>query len=91
MKAMKEMIQKFVKDFNSYSELVALNYEKKMEGTCDEAILQWNRGNLHCIEEYLKTMAESMGIELVWEYGEHTFSCGDRERKLNYRTVHLLQ
>lgn len=31
---MKAMLEKLVKDFNDYSELVALNYAKKKEGKC---------------------------------------------------------
>lgn len=41
---MKATLEKLVKDFNDYSELVALNYAKKKEGKCDEGTLQWNRG-----------------------------------------------
>lgn len=54
---MKDFIMKLVKDFNEYSELVALNYSKMKEGKCDEETLQWNRGNLSRIEDYLKQLA----------------------------------
>ena len=66
---MKDFIMKLVKDFNEYSELVALNYSKMKEGKCDESTLQWNRGNLNRIEDYLKQLAESTeGVNLKWEY-----------------------
>lgn len=55
---MKAMLEKLVKDFNDYSELVALNYAKKKEGKCDEGTLQWNRGNMNRIEEYMKGLAD---------------------------------
>ncbi len=87
MKTMNDMIQKLVADFNNYSELVALNYSKQKEGECDEGILQWNRGNLNRIEEYLKEMAEALGVKLVWKCKEHTFGYDDWKRQLTYRTV----
>lgn len=89
MKTMNEMILKLVADFNTYSELVALNYSKQKEGKCDEGTLQWNRGHLYCIEEYLKAMAEEMGVSLDWECGEHTFGYDDWKRQLTYRTVRI--
>lgn len=91
MKTTKEMLQKLMEDYNSYSELVALNYEQKREGNCNEGTLQWNRGHLHYIEDYLKALAEAMNLNLVMVCEEHTFSCGDYERKLTYRTVSLSQ
>lgn len=91
MKTTKEMIQKLMKDYNNYSELVALNYEKKREGNCDEGTLQWNRGHLYCIEDYLKALAEDMNLSLAWKCEEHTLNYGDVERKLTYRTISLSQ
>lgn len=44
---MKNILMRLVKDFNEYSELVALNYSKMKEGKCDEGTLQWNRGHLY--------------------------------------------
>lgn len=58
---MKNILMRLVKDFNNYSELVALNYSKMKEGKCDDSILQWNRGHLSQIEEYLKEAASSLG------------------------------
>lgn len=84
-----KMLQKLMDDFNSYSELVALNYEQKKEGKCGEGTLQWNRGNLNRIEEYLKALAGDMGVGLIWECGEHTFGYDDWKRQLTYRTVRL--
>lgn len=89
MMTAKEMLQKLMKDFNDYSELVTLNYEQKKEGRCEEGTLQWNRGNLNRIEEYLKALADGMGVGLIWECDEHTFGYDDWKRKLTYRTVRL--
>ncbi len=89
MKTMKDLILKLVDDFNTYSELVALNYSKQKEGKCDEGTLQWNRGSLNRIEEYLEEMAKEMGVELVWECKEHTFGYDDWKRQLTYRTVRI--
>lgn len=83
----KELITKLIEDFNSYSELVALNYAKKKEGKCDESLLQWNRGSLNKIEEYLNTVAEMCGIKLRFECREHEFGFDDWKRTLEYRTV----
>lgn len=88
---MKNFITKLVNDFNVYSELVALNYSMMKEGKRDESTLQWNRGNLSRIEGYLKELAGSVeGVNLEWECGEHTFSCDDRQRQLEYKTVRVV-
>lgn len=88
---MKDFILKLVKDFNEYSELVALNYSKKKEGECDESTLQWNRGHLQQIEDYLKYLADSTdGVNLKWECKEHTFGFDDWQRQLEYRTVRVV-
>lgn len=89
MKTMDEMLQKLIEDFNVYSELVALNYAHKDEGKYDDGTLQWNRGHLHQIEDYLKDLAADMGVGLIWECGEHTFGYDDWKRLLTYRTVRL--
>ncbi len=84
---MKNILMRLIKDFNEYSELVALNYSQKKEGECDESTLQWNRGHLCQIEEYLKELADKLEVELVWECREHTFGFDDWKRQLEYRTV----
>ena len=86
---MKNILMRLVKDFNEYSELVALNYSKMKEGKCDESLLQWNRGHLYQIEEYLKEMADSLGVTLNWECKEHLFGYDDWKRMLEYRTVSI--
>ncbi len=87
---MKNFIMKLVNDFNEYSELVALNYAKMKEGKCDEETLQWNRGNLSRIEDYLKQLAYTTeGVTLKWECKEHTFGYDDWQRQLEYRAVRV--
>lgn len=86
---MKKILMRLVKDFNEYSELVALNYSKKKEGKCDESTLQWNRGHLYRIEEYLKEVANSLGVTLYWECKEHEFGFDDWKITLEYRTVRI--
>ena len=88
---MTDLILRLVKDFNEYSKLVALNYEHIKEGKCDDSTLQWNRGNLKRIEEYLKELAESVdGVHLKWECKEHPFGFDDWARQLEYRTVRVV-
>lgn len=88
---MKNFIIKLVKDFNNYSELVALNYAKMKEGKCDDSMLQWNRGNLNRIEEYLNDLSKTVpGVNLKWECKEHTFGYDDWQRQLEYRTVRVV-
>lgn len=88
---MKGIVLRLVKDFNTYSELVALNYSKMKEGKCDESTLQWNRGNLSRIEEYLMELTKNMdGVNLKWECKEHTFGYDDWQRQLEYRTVRVV-
>lgn len=88
---MKGIVLRLVEDFNTYSELVALNYSKMKEGKCDESTLQWNRGNLSRIEEYLTELTKNMdGVSLKWECKEHTFGYDDWQRQLEYRTVRVV-
>lgn len=84
---MKNILVRLVKDFNEYAELVALNYSKIKEGKCDNSTLQWNRGHLAQTENYLKELADSLGITLNWECKEHNFGYDDWKRVLEYRTV----
>ena len=87
---MMALINKLVEDFNTYSELVALNYEQKKENECYEGTLQWNRGHLNRIEEYLLELADTVGVKLEWECNVHLFGCDDWQRRLEYRTVHMI-
>ena len=86
---MKNILMRLVNDFNNYSELVDLNWSQMKEGKCTEEILQWNRGHLDRIEEYLKDAADSVGITLNWECKEHIFGYDDWKRILTYRTVNI--
>lgn len=88
---MMDIIKRLVSDFNEYSELVALNYAKQAEGKCDEGILQWNRGHLYCIEDYLESLAKGMNVTLTWECKEHSFGFDDWKRTLEYRTVSIAE
>lgn len=82
----KAFLEKLMADFNDYSELVALNYEQRMEEPdFDEGLLQWNRSHLYCVEEVMKDFSSSCGVKLVFTCGTHPFL----ERELEYRTVHL--
>lgn len=88
---MKRLIMRLVEDFNEYSEIVALNYAKMEEGKCNEGTLQWNRGSLSKIEEYLKIFAaDTNGVNLKFEFKEHTFGYDDWKRQLEYRTVRII-
>lgn len=86
---MKNILMRLIRDFNEYSELVALNRSKMEEGKCDDSTLQWNRGHLCRIEEYLNDAAGSVGVTLHWECKEHTFGYDDWKRVLTYRTVSI--
>lgn len=63
------ILNRLVKDYNSYSELVALNYYRKHE----KGITEWNRGSLSIIREYLEDFAKSIGVELTFTCGTHPF------------------
>ncbi len=84
-----KILEKLVEDFNNYSELVALNYAKLKEGKCDEGALEWNRGSLNKIEEYMEEFAATLNVKLEYECKEHTFGFDDWKRKLEYRTVKI--
>ena len=86
---MRELLEQLVEDFNNYSELVALNYAKIKEGACGRDILEWNRGGLNKIEDYLRYVADTLGVKLIFEWGEHPFGYDDWKRTLEYRTVRI--
>lgn len=88
---MMDLLKKMVEDFNSYSELVALNYEMMKEGKHSETTLQWNRGNLNRIEEYMITVAAELGVEVGYECGDHIFGYDDWKRTLTYKTAVINQ
>ena len=81
------IIDKLIDDFNSYSELVSLNYAQRKEQTLDEGTLQWNRGMLNRTEEYLKELTDVTGVKLEWKCGVHSFGYDDWKRTLEYITV----
>ena len=74
-----EILNRLVKDYNYYSEFIALNYYRKH----GEAVTQWNRGSLNIIEEYLNSFAKSIGVELTYTLGTHLFV----DIELEYTTV----
>lgn len=89
--SMKNFILKLVNDYNNYSELVALNYEKMKEGKCSKSDVQWNEAQLYRIEEYLKYFeSDTKGVKLYWECGQHNFGFDDFQRQLEYRTVDVV-
>lgn len=88
---MRAMLNKLVEDYNNYSELVALNYAKKKEGKCEDGILEWNRGNLNRIEEYMTELASAMGVKIEYEFGVHSFGADDWKRALEYTTVQIVR
>lgn len=73
------ILNRLINDFNSYSELVALNRYKKHE----EGITEWNRGSLNTIHKYLGEFAKSRGIGLTLTCGTHPFL----DFELEYVTV----
>ena len=73
------ILNRLIDDFNSYSELVALNYYKKHE----KGITEWNRGSLSIIRNYLGDFTKSRGIELTFTCEVHPFL----DYELEYVTV----
>ena len=51
MGKMNDLIMHLVNDYNTYSELVALNYAHLKEGKLEDSELQWNRGHLSRIQD----------------------------------------
>nr|DAG77267.1 MAG TPA: hypothetical protein [Caudoviricetes sp.] len=73
------ILNRLVRDYNSYSHLVAVNrYRHHEEGTTE-----WNRGSLNIIRNYLGEFANSRGIELIFTCGVHSHL----DTKLEYVTV----
>ena len=88
---MKKMLERMIKDFNLYSGMVALSYEWMKEGKCDEGMLQWNKGSMNRIEEYMKELAEALDVKLEYEYVADVFGYDDWKRVLEYRMVRAAQ
>lgn len=84
---MQDFIRQLARDYNSFSELVALCYNKQRKGECVDTPLDWNRGSLNRIEVYLEELAQKNGATLIWECTEHEFGYDDWKRTLEYRTV----
>lgn len=83
-----DFLKKLMGEFNSYSELVALNYYQGH----DKETLEWNRGHLYCIEEMLKEFAELNEVNLVFTCGTHPYKFSQfpfLEVELEYKTVNL--
>ena len=88
---MKKMLERLVIDFNNYSELVALNYEYMKEKKCGEEILQWNRGELDRIEQYMQELAGVLHVNLEYRCSAHLFEYDDWARNIEYRTAHIVE
>lgn len=87
---MKDFIMKMVEDYNEYSELVALNYMHRDKGECGEGILQWNKGHLSQIREYLLQLEGMDGVNLEWKCKEHVSEYDGLKRQLEYTTVRVI-
>lgn len=87
---MKELITQLIEDYNTYSELIALNREHIKEGRGEREILEWNRGQYNYISNLLSKLAADARIKLQYEYGPHPFGFDDWKRTLEYRTVRLI-
>lgn len=74
-----EILNRLVEDYNSYSELVALNGYKHHE----KDITEWNRGSLNIIRNYLGDFAKSREVELIFTCEVHPFL----DYELEYVTV----
>lgn len=74
-----EILNRLVEDYNSYSELVALNRYKKHE----RGLTEWNRGSLSIIRDYLRDFAKSCKVELIFIHEVHPFL----DYELEYTTV----
>ena len=73
------ILNRLINDFNSYSELVALNHYKGHR----EDITEWNRGSLNIIRGYLGDFTKSRGIGLIFTCETHPFL----DYELEYVTV----
>ena len=86
---MDKLLCRLAAEYNRRSELVALNKEQLKRGECDDGTLQWNRGALNQIEEYLHLIAREENVKITYEYHEHDFGFGEWSRKLSYNEVYL--
>ena len=57
------LLEQLIDDFNEYSnKLVTLGCAQSK----DEKVFQWYSGNMNCIEEYMKELANLMGVKLIY-------------------------
>lgn len=96
-KTIKDFVFQLEEDYNSYSELVALNWAKLKEATKASEIeyieenKEWNSGQLFRIKEYLEQLAPVAGVSLRYECKEHTFGFDDWQRVIEYKTVEVVE
>ena len=89
---MERMLEKMVDDFNKYSELVALRYIRREESKYAERLLQRSIGRRECIEEYMKGLADLMGVKLKYGHGFEVYGRGEEwEQEIKYRTVEVVK
>ncbi|PNH18653.1 hypothetical protein B6K86_08635 [Lachnospiraceae bacterium] len=85
---MELLLEQMVDDFNHYSRSVALSRaDDKDEGT-----LQWNRGSLDRVEDYMEGLAHLMGVKLKYKFDVHVYGRGEKwEQELKYGTVEIVK
>lgn len=82
----RDLLNRLVGRFNTYSELVALNYYKKHEG----GTIQWNRGHEDAYEDEARELAEQMVIKINYEMMKSKYFEGETEEfEIEYRAMYL--
>lgn len=86
---MELLLEQMVDDFNHYSRSVALIRAENKE---DEGTLQWNRGSLDRVEDYMEGLANLMGVKLKYKFDVHVYGRGQKwEQELKYGTVEIVK
>lgn len=83
----KNIILAMARDYNRFSELEALNYEKAKTGRFDLLMAARLDGATDTIRRDLTNLANDIGAKLIWEHKEHEFGYDDWKRTLEYETV----
>lgn len=78
-----DVLDKLISDYNTYSELVALNRVQHH----DPSITQWNSGRLDSTEAYMAELADILGVRLTYLFGDHGYVTPDGRKMLSFYKV----
>ena len=81
-----DVLHHLVRQFNDYSELVALNYHCN----CEKTTLQWNRGKEDTYEDEARELAQKLGRKVNYELRTSKYRAGEPDEfEIEYRAMYV--